>query len=54
MTDVDESRDLFQTAPKSLDEVGVIELLDQDSRPTFILDLHAPEKEVNGRMNIIW
>ncbi len=45
---------LFQPAPQSLGQIGVVELLEQDSRPTFVLDLHTPQREVNGRMNIVW
>ncbi|CAL3973130.1 unnamed protein product [Diplocarpon coronariae] len=33
--------------------IGIIELLEQDSRPTFIVDINAPELEVNGRMTFV-
>ncbi len=45
---------IFQPAPQSLDEIGVAELLEQDSRPTFILDLHIPQREIDDSMNIVW
>lgn len=42
------------TQPHSLDEIGITELLEEDSRPTFVIDLHAPSKVVNGRMNVLF
>lgn len=46
--------DSEQSSLRSLDRIGIIELLEQDSRPTFIIDLLAPEKEVNGRLKVTW
>ncbi len=43
----------FPPPPEALDEIGIIELLEQDSRPTFIIDINAPQQEVNGRMTFI-
>lgn len=37
-----------------LQGVGVIELLDQDERPTFIIDLVGPSNFGPGPLNIIW
>lgn len=42
------------SAPQSLDDIGIAELLEQDSRPTFVIDLQAPEKEGNDRMSIVF
>ncbi|KAI9047233.1 hypothetical protein LZ554_008687 [Drepanopeziza brunnea f. sp. 'monogermtubi'] len=39
--------------PDALNEIGIIELLEQDSRPTFIIDINAPEQEVNGRLTFV-
>jgi hypothetical protein len=43
-----------QVAPQAFDEICVSELLDLDSRPTFVVDLQAREKEVDGRMNVVY
>jgi hypothetical protein len=43
-----------QVAPQAFEEICVSELLDLDSRPTFVVDLHAMEKEVEGRMNVVY
>jgi hypothetical protein len=43
-----------QVAPQALEEICVSELLDLDSRPTFVVDLQARDKEVEGRMNIVY
>ncbi|CZR56710.1 uncharacterized protein PAC_06599 [Phialocephala subalpina] len=53
----DENGDLGdseQSSLRSLDRIGITELLDQDSRPTFIIDLRASEKELNGRLKVTW
>jgi hypothetical protein len=44
----------FSSPPQILGEIGITELLEQDSRPTFILDLQASEKEIKGRLNVVW
>jgi hypothetical protein len=44
----------MSTAPQSVQEIGITELLEEDSRPTFIIDLQAPEKDLNGRMNVVF
>jgi PAS domain S-box-containing protein len=44
----------LSTTPQSLQDVGITELLEEDCRPTFIIDLKAPEKNVNGRMNVVF
>lgn len=38
----------------SVENIGITELFDADSRPTFILDLCSPVKEVEGRIKVIW
>jgi hypothetical protein len=43
-----------QAAPQAFEEICVSELLDVDSRPTFVVDLQAREKEVEGRMNVVY
>ncbi|KAG4433438.1 hypothetical protein IFR05_011084 [Cadophora sp. M221] len=43
----------FPRHPDAVQEIGIIELLEQDSRPTFIFDVDAPEQEVNGRMTFV-
>ncbi|KAJ5050835.1 uncharacterized protein L3040_002704 [Drepanopeziza brunnea f. sp. 'multigermtubi'] len=43
----------FPKPPDALNEIGIIELLEQDSRPTFIIDINAPEQEVNGRLTFV-
>ena len=43
-----------QAVPRALEEICVSELLDLDSRPTFVIDLQAREKEVEGRMNVVY
>lgn len=43
-----------QSSLRSLDRIGIIELLEHDSRPTFIIDLLAREKEINGRLKVTW
>ncbi|KAL2062733.1 hypothetical protein VTL71DRAFT_5805 [Oculimacula yallundae] len=43
----------FPPPPDALQEIGIIEYLEQDSRPTFIIDIEAPQVEVNGRMTFI-
>ncbi|KAF8857518.1 hypothetical protein BDZ45DRAFT_623738 [Acephala macrosclerotiorum] len=56
-SDPDESSDLGdseQNSLRSLDRIGITELLEQDSRPTFIIDLLALEKEINGRLKVTW
>lgn len=40
------------TAP--LGDIGIKELLEHDSRPTFVLDLHALSQAVNGRMPVVF
>ncbi|KAK0124012.1 hypothetical protein ONS95_008999 [Cadophora gregata] len=47
------SGDEFPPPPEAIEEIGIIELLEQDSRPTFIFDIDAPEQEVNGRMTFV-
>jgi PAS domain-containing protein len=37
-----------------LDEIGITELLEEDSRPTFVIDLQATSKFVQGRMNVLF
>jgi hypothetical protein len=34
---------IMPSAPLSLQEIGITEYLEQDSRPTFVLDLQSPE-----------
>lgn len=46
--------DSEQSSLRSLDRIGITELLEQDSRPTFIVDLLADEKEVDGRLKVTW
>jgi len=41
-------------AESIIDQIGIKELLEADSRPTFIIDLLSAEKEVEGRMNVVW
>ncbi len=41
-------------ADSIIDQIGIKELLEADSRPTFIIDLLSAEKEVEGRMNVVW
>ncbi|KAG4420373.1 hypothetical protein IFR04_006485 [Cadophora malorum] len=43
----------FPPPPDAIQDIGIIELLEQDSRPTFIFDIEAPEQEVNGRMAFV-
>jgi len=43
----------FPPPPDAIQDIGIIELLEQDSRPTFIFDIEAPEQEVNGRMTFV-
>lgn len=50
----DEVQETEVVASQSLQEIGILELLEQDSRPTFILDLHSPEPDVKGRMNVVF
>jgi PAS domain-containing protein len=52
--DSDEAEEIAETTPKPLHEVGIIELLEQDSRPTFIVDLRSPDTEAKGRMNVVF
>jgi len=51
-TDKDESSD--PKGPQSLQDIGILELLEQDSRPTFIIDLQGPSPAVQGRMNVVF
>lgn len=44
----------METAPQSLSDIGIIELLEQDSRPTFIIDLQSSDAEAKGRMNVVF
>ncbi|KAH8796996.1 hypothetical protein F5882DRAFT_458574 [Hyaloscypha sp. PMI_1271] len=37
-----------------LGDIGIKELLEHDSRPTFILDLHALGQPLNGRMPVVF
>lgn len=37
-----------------LQEIGIVELLEHDSRPTFIIDLQSPDTEVKGRMHVVF
>lgn len=41
-------------ASDSIESIGITEFLEQDSRPSFIIDLFSNEKEVQGRMNVVW
>ena len=36
------------------DAIGIKELLEHDSRPTFVLDLHALGQAMNGRMPVVF
>lgn len=52
----DESGD-FETvsgAPKSLQQVGILELIEQDSRPTFVIDIQTPALPLQTRMNVVF
>jgi PAS domain-containing protein len=46
--------DSEQSCLRSLDRIGILELLELDSRPTLIIDLLAPENEIDGRLKITW
>lgn len=46
--------DTWEASPDSLKEIGITELLGQDSRPTFILDLQADESGSNRGMNVVF
>lgn len=46
--------DSEQSSLRSLDRIGITELLELDSRPAFIIDLRAAEKEFNGRLKVTW
>ncbi|KUJ17359.1 uncharacterized protein LY89DRAFT_733212 [Mollisia scopiformis] len=46
--------DSEQSDLRSLDRIGITELLENDSRPTFIIDLVASEKEINGLLKVTW
>jgi hypothetical protein len=41
-------------ALQPLQEIGILELLEQDSRPTFIIDLHSSDTDVKGHMNVVF
>lgn len=45
---------LISSELQDLQSVGVIELLDQDERPTFIIDLMDPSNFGPGPLKIIW
>ncbi|KAH8649611.1 hypothetical protein BGZ60DRAFT_196731 [Tricladium varicosporioides] len=42
------------TLPQSFQEIGVTELLEQDSRPTFVLDLQPSEAQASRVMNVVF
>ncbi|KAH6666918.1 hypothetical protein B0J14DRAFT_192208 [Halenospora varia] len=42
------------TLPPSFQEIGVTELLEQDSRPTFVLDLQPSEAQPSRIMNVVF
>jgi hypothetical protein len=44
----------MEKVQQSLQDIGIVELLEQDSRPTFIIDLQSPDTEVKGRMNVVF
>jgi PAS domain S-box-containing protein len=41
-------------SPQSIEEIGVIDLIEQDSRPTFIIDLHSALPVTPERMNVVF
>lgn len=53
LTDFTDDEDR-STPDTIIDKIGIKELLEQDSRPTFIIDLLDAEKEIEGRMNVVW
>jgi PAS domain-containing protein len=50
----DEAEEMADSAPQNLQEIGIIELLEQDSRPTFVIDLQSPDTGTRGRMNVVF
>ena len=52
-TENDDDKAIMHTS-ESLRDIGVTELLEQDSRPTFIIDLQLAESGVRGRMNVVF
>lgn len=44
--------DQYSSPPESLQDIGVTELLDQDCRPTFILDLQS--ESIKGQLNVVF
>jgi hypothetical protein len=53
-SDDERSGDAVPASPQSLQEIGITELLEQDTRPTFVLDLKAPETSLQGRMTVVF
>ena len=52
--DNDEVEQMAEFAPEPLKDIGILELLEQDSRPTFIIDLQSSDAEPKGRMNVVF
>jgi hypothetical protein len=44
----------METTSQFLQDIGIVELLELDSRPTFVIDLQSPDTEVKGRMNVVF
>jgi hypothetical protein len=41
-------------SPQSLQEIGILELIEQDNRPTFVIDIQPTKSPVPGGINTVF